>query len=171
MNRNWLTVFVVLTFCGFAQAESAIYSLDLTGGQEVPGPGDPDGMGSGILSLDDASGVISWDITYSGIAAPTAMHIHGPGGSAGSSAGVAIGLGVATTGGPDTLIGSLTHGELSEVSAILANPSDFYVNIHNADFGPGAIRGQLGTLVPEPSGFVASLLALGMSLGLIRRSQ
>ena len=28
-------------------------------------------------------------------------------------------------------------------SAILANPAGYYVNIHNADFPDGAVRGQL----------------------------
>jgi hypothetical protein len=27
---------------------------------------------------------------------------------------------------------------------ILASPEGFYVNVHNSDFGGGAIRGQLG---------------------------
>jgi hypothetical protein len=29
------------------------------------------------------------------------------------------------------------------VAAILANPADYYVNVHNAEFPGGAVRGQL----------------------------
>jgi hypothetical protein len=29
------------------------------------------------------------------------------------------------------------------LAAILANPNGFYVNVHNAEFPDGAIRGQL----------------------------
>lgn len=161
MSRYGLTTLFVLACFSFANADSASYVVDFSGDQEVPGPGDPDGSGSGTISLDDASGLVSWDFSYSDIMAPTAMHIHGPGGSAGSSAGVIIGLGVDTTGGAGTLIGSLTHDNLSEVTSILANPSDFYVNIHNDEFGPGAIRGQLGTLVPEPDASLLAIMALG----------
>jgi hypothetical protein len=152
---------------GFARAETVTYRLEMTGAQEAPGPGDADGLGTGTLSLDALSGQISWDFAYSNIAAPTAMHIHGPNGSAGNSAGVYIGLGAGTTGSPGTLIGSLIHPDLTQISTILGNPTDFYVNIHNADFPPGAIRGQLGTLVPEPGSVI--LLSIGAGLLALRR--
>jgi hypothetical protein len=96
------------------------------------------------------------------------MHIHGPGGSAGSAAGVFVGLGPATTGGPGTLVNS-TITAPANVSAIFANPTDFYVNIHtNPGFPAGAVRGQLGTVVPEPD--AAQLIGLGaVALGIARR--
>ena len=31
-----------------------------------------------------------------------------------------------------------------EAAALAATPGAFYVNVHNADFPPGAIRGNLG---------------------------
>ena len=34
---------------------------------------------------------------------------------------------------------------------VLANPTNHYVNLHNADFPAGAIRGQLGAPIPVPS--------------------
>ena len=111
------------------------------GDQSVPGPGDEDGQASGTLTIDDATGLISWDFTYSNIADPAAMHIHS--GAAGGRGGVAVPLNVETSGGTGTLIGSTT-ADASNVAAILASPSDYYVNIHNADFRPGAVRGQLG---------------------------
>jgi hypothetical protein len=136
-----------------------IYQATMTGAQEVPGPGDPDGLATGRISLDDVTGEISWKFLYSNIAAPTAMHIHGPGGSAGSAAGVFIGLGVATSGGPGTLFDSLIAAP-AQVAAIVSDPTDFYVNIHNAAFPGGAVRGQLGNVVPEP----ASLVMFGVGL-------
>lgn len=123
---------------------SATYLLQMDGGQEVPGPGDPDGVAVGTITADDVTGLISWDLTHRKIDPPTAMHIHGPNGSAGQSAGVHIGLGVATGGGPGTLIASLTHGTLQDLTDILNDPTDFYVNIHNGPFSSGAVRGQLG---------------------------
>jgi len=140
-----------------AFATSSTFDVIMTGAQVAPGPGDPDGTASGTISLDDATGAISWSFSYANIDAPTLMHIHGPDAPAGTSAGVFIGLGVATTGGPGTLVGALVHGNLAQVAQILASPETFYVNIHNASFGAGAVRGQ----VPEPA--TALLFAAGLA--------
>lgn len=121
-------------------ADVTTFELSMDGDQEVPGPGAPDGQASGTLSIDDATGQISWSFTYAGIAAPAAMHIHT--GAAGASGGVAVPLAVTTSGGEGTLIG-MTTAEADAVQAILANPAGYYVNIHNADFRSGAVRGQL----------------------------
>ena len=124
-----------------SSGEIITFQLSISGDQEVPGPGDEDGQASGTLSIDDATNLISWSFTYSNIANPAAMHIHT--GAAGEGGGVLIPLNVEMGGEPGTLVGSTT-GDAADVMAILASPSDYYVNIHNADFRPGAIRGQLG---------------------------
>ena len=144
--------FLVALACMTLAASSALatqvtYTLSMTGTQEVPGPGDTDGTAAGTLTLDDVSGLISWSFTYANIAAPTDMHIHGPNAPVGVAAGVYIGLGTVTTGGAGTLINSLVHGNLAQITAILNSPQNFYVNIHNGAFGAGAVRGQ----VPEPA--------------------
>ena len=142
-----------------AAALTVTYSLNMTGAQEVPGPGDSDGLATGTLTIDDATGAISWSFAFSNILAPSDMHIHGPGGSAGSFAGVFVNLGTATTGGLGTLISSTTTST-TNAQAITGDPTDFYVNIHNSGFMAGAVRGQLGTVVPEPG--MALLLAAGL---------
>ncbi len=124
-----------------SSGEAITFQLRISGDQEVPGPGDADGRASGTLSIDDATNLISWSFTYSNIANPAAMHIHT--GAAGVGGGVFVPLNVDTSGEAGTLIGSTT-GDAASVMAILASPSDYYVNIHNGDFRPGAIRGQLG---------------------------
>ena len=124
-----------------SSGEVTTFQLGMSGDQAVPGPGDEDGQASGTLSIDDVTGVISWNFTYSNIAEPAAMHIHS--GAAGDGGGVVVPLNVETSGGEGTLVGSTT-ADADSIVAILASPSDYYVNIHNADFRPGALRGQLG---------------------------
>lgn len=118
----------------------AMFELMMTGPQEVPGPGDADGTAMGMLGFDTGVNEIFWDFTFANIVAPTAMHIHNA--PAGMSAGVFVGLGVATTGGAGTLISSVTTTP-ANIAAVLAAPTDFYVNIHNGPFPGGAVRGQI----------------------------
>ena len=143
-----------------AQAPEITFVIpSMTGAQEVPGPGDADGSASGSITLNDATGAISWNFIYADIAAPSLMHIHGPNGPAGSSAGVFVDLGVATSGGAGTLISNTTTST-TNVASIFANPANFYVNIHTGAVPNGAVRGQLG-LIPEPA--TAALLAAGLA--------
>lgn len=155
--------FALLLAAAPVHAVSTTYVLTMDGSQEVPGPGDPDGSASGTITLDDVTGEISWSITYANLAAPTAMHIHP--GAAGSFGGVFVGLGVATSGGPGTLISSTTTTP-ANIATIFANPANFYVNIHTGEFTAGAVRGQLGTVIPEPA--TAVLVGIGL-LALVSR--
>lgn len=169
LRATALLAALVLFIAAPSQATQITYSLSMDGSQEVPGPGDANGTASGTITLDNTTGDISWSFTYANIAAPSAMHIHGPGGSAGSSAGIFVGLGVATSGGAGTLISSTTT-TTANVNAIFADPTDFYVNIHTSEFTGGAVRGQLGAVVPEPA--TASMLVFALAgLGLVRRSR
>ncbi|MDE1462154.1 CHRD domain-containing protein [Spartinivicinus poritis] len=162
---TWLLRAFIITTLSFSfntQATMITQSINMDGGQEVGASGDPDGSAFGTISFNDVTGVISWNFLYFNIAAPTAMHIHGPNGPAGINAGVFINLGIATSGGAGTLIDTLT-ANVADVAMIISNPGDFYVNIHNNEFPPGAVRGQ----VPVPATLL--LLALGLiSLGLTR---
>jgi hypothetical protein len=140
---------------GFAPAVLAVpveFVVPLDGAQEVPGPGDPDGMGTAFLSIETDTLTIDWDISVSNIDFPlTGIHIH---------------VGPAGVEGPIVLDfnNQLSGSGLMDpvLAAVLASPSNYYVNVHNQPFPAGAIRGQ----IPEPT--TISLMALGLA-GLLSR--
>ncbi len=125
--------------------ETIEYCLEMSGDQEVP-PADPDGVASGTLTIDPATNTVAWDFSYENIDPPTLMHIHV--GAAGVNGGVIVNLGVNTSGGPGTLIDSTTTSTLN-VNNIRANPLGHYVNIHNAPFPAGVVRGQVDPECPK----------------------
>lgn len=109
----------------------------LTGSAEVPGPGDSDGRGSAEFRVNPGQGSVCYTVTHSGIDAPTMAHIHT--GAAGVAGGVAVPLAVAAGGAIEGCAG-ITR---DQAMALIQSPEGFYVNLHNAAFPGGAIRGQL----------------------------
>lgn len=135
------------------------YITQLTGANELTATtptGDPDGFGAASVTLDYISATVAqvcFDLAYSNIAAPASAHLHR--GTAGNAGPVVVDFGTP---------GSTSHSGCVIVDATLADeitasPSGFYVNVHNGDFGTGAMRGQLSAgappagethLLPEP---------------------
>lgn len=109
----------------------------LTGAEEVPGPGDPDGSGSATLKLNPGLEEICYNLTVSDIAPATAAHIHF--GTAGTAGPVVVGLEPPTSGSSS----GCASADRDLIKNILKNPSDYYVNVHNAEYPAGAVRGQL----------------------------
>ena len=109
----------------------------LTGGAEVPGPGDPDGSGMATLRLNQGQGTICYELRVSGIAPATAAHIHeAPAGQAGP---VVVPL-AAPSGGMSAACVSVGKALVKEIRQ---HPENYYVNVHNADFPAGALRVDL----------------------------
>ena len=115
------------------------YTTTLAGANEVPGPGDADGTGTAQIIVNYGQKRVCFELTAANIATPTAAHIHvGPVGVAGP---VVVPL-TPPSGNPLTSSGCVDiSAELAK--AILKNGAAYYVNVHNADFPAGAIRGQL----------------------------
>jgi hypothetical protein len=116
----------------------------LDGDNEVPGPGDPDGRGRAFVRLagTKACFVLQW----SRISAPTAAHIHeGRAGVAGPVVVLFFEPGTNAASLPDSLdaVAGCVDVDPALAGKIAKRPRDYYVNIHTADFAPGAIRGQL----------------------------
>jgi hypothetical protein len=123
-------------------ASSTVLEARLTGEAEVPGPGDPNGVGSARIRLGERR--VCFTLRWRRIAPPTAAHIHvGPAGVAGP---VVVPLFAAPGGLPPELSGvsgCVTGVDPALIRAIRQHPRQYYVNIHNAPFPDGAIRGQL----------------------------
>lgn len=119
-----------------AQAQKSTHNIILSGANEVPGPGDPDGAGTAVVTLDTATNEVCWDINVQKIADPTAGHIHigGPG----KSGAVMMDLNLPANGlKACTTVDGTTMGHMS------GGPKTHYLNIHTGEFPDGAVRGQL----------------------------
>lgn len=112
-------------------------NVELSGAAEVPGPGDPDGRGTAEISLAGRLDRLCYELTVFNIEPASAAHIHR--GAAGVAGPPVVTLD-APADGEATGCLRLDSGLASEIEG---NPGGFYVNVHNAAFPGGAIRGQL----------------------------
>ena len=112
--------------------------------------GDRDGRGEVyVFGVDGDPTTLCYVLTVSRIEPATAAHIHK--GAPGENGPVVANLAAPADG---NAADCLTEGEVGPgttpkfptgetVQNILQNPGDYYVNVHNAEYPGGAIRGQL----------------------------
>ena len=112
----------------------------LDGGNELPALGDPDAFGSATVTLVTPTS-LCFTITVQNLgAAATAAHIHS--GNAGVAGVIFVPLAV-NASGPFRIANCIAVVPAATITALRGNPGGFYVNIHTAAFGAGAVRGQL----------------------------
>jgi CHRD domain len=121
-----------------------LLTASLNGAQEVPGPGDPDGRGSALIRLLPRFEAVCFRLSWRNIANPTAAHIHV--GRKGVAGPIVVNLVTSPVTG-NAKQGCVSDVPLALIRQIRANPRRYYVNIHNASFPAGAIRGQLKRVV------------------------
>src|SRR5688500_6624766 len=93
--RKYLFVFCCVALIAVGAAAQS-YTAILTGAAEVPGPGDPDGLGVALITIEGTT--VHYSIVPQNIGTASAAHIHP--GAVGVAGGVAIGFNAATlTGG------------------------------------------------------------------------
>lgn len=130
MKRIAILLLLTLTpLAAFAQSYSAL----LSGAAEVPGPGDPDGVGLAVVTLDGTT--LRYTVWTQNIGAPVAAHLHA--GAAGVRGDVVVPF------DHNLLFSGTTNVSADVANQIRSNPSGFYVNVHTGEFPDGAIRGQL----------------------------
>jgi hypothetical protein len=126
----------------FGTGETGTFS----GSVEVPA-GDPDASGTALIRLNAAEGLVCFKLMVRGAEPLTAAHIHqAPTGQAGP---VVIPLVTPAASGSDASVQQskgCVSAAPSLISTIKANPSQFYVNVHNKPFPAGVVRAQLRTL-------------------------
>lgn len=135
-----LLVLAVLALASVAAGGGRTFTMELTGAQEAPTPGDPDGSGTAVITINPGLGTVCWELSVTGITLPASgSHIH-----------------IAPTGMPGPIVVHLSapdangyasgcHEDVSRelLIDIMANPAGYYVNVHNSDYPLGALRGQL----------------------------
>lgn len=118
-----------------AWAATEHYTATLNGASEVPAK-TTSGTGTMEGSLDTATKMLTYTITYSGLSGPaTAAHIHGPA-AVGANAGVVV---------PFPSPASPIKGSVAVTDAQikLMDTGMTYANVHTAANPGGEIRGQI----------------------------
>ena len=124
-----------LAFAGGAKLSPNV-SARLTGSAETPKKGEEGASARVVIKLDAAKGRACWQFSaLKKVESPTASHIHK--GKKGKAGPVAVPL-----GGKFKAKGCISASK-GTIRSIEANPSAFYVNIHNAEYPDGVVRGQL----------------------------
>jgi CHRD domain len=146
------TMIAALTL-GLAAVVSAAsglrFTTELSGANEVP-TADPDGHGRAHVTIDVATGQVCFDVLVNQSGTPNRAHIHV--GDAGANGGIVVPFFELIGQPANPLNDALERNgratgcvEASPdlLAQIVANPSGYYVNLHNARFPAGAVRGQL----------------------------
>jgi hypothetical protein len=140
-----ITALIVATAVGVATPSSAdgshrALATVLKGSEEVPGPGDPDGIGIAGVLINVNRGRICYALAVKHIEPAVAAHIHV------GADGTAPPQNVVVTLDPPTRGFSANCTDVGQELAgqIAAAPDQYYVNVHTPTHPAGAIRGQLG---------------------------
>lgn len=163
-----LGVLASLALAGVAMAAETKLTANLTGSAAT----DEDGTGTATVVLDPDAGTACWTFSTKNIDPATVSHIHV--GAAGADGAPVVDLDL--DGFDGTSEGCNDAADKASLEAIIANPAGYYVNVHNAAFSGGAIRGQLApdspntALPPEDAPLVpVGLLAIAAAVALAAR--
>ncbi|MGW0803931.1 CHRD domain-containing protein [Nonomuraea sp. NPDC002799] len=133
-----------------AQASTPIYlAASLKGANEVPAQGtkvgDPDGSALAVFRIHGHR--VDYAVRWQRLAAPSGFHIHR--GRAGQNGDVRVPfLGQALPASLHAVKGTVVVKDLNLLGRIINNPGNWYANLHNAEFGGGAVRAQLHRIRP-----------------------
>lgn len=124
-----------------AVAGGRSFDTTLLGANEVGTEGDDNGSGSAEITINRGQGEICYSITVTGVAPIVAGHIHEADVTA--SGPVVVNLLPAGTSLSEGTAEGCVSVDRALAKEIAKDPSNYYVNVHNAEFPAGALRGQL----------------------------
>lgn len=173
---------------GPAIAQQSIFTAELLGSNERPGPNNSSGMGMATVTIDRAQGTMHVHETFSGLLGKaTISHIHCCAGPDGTSVpattipsfpGFPVGVTAGTYDQTFNMLEASSYNPAfisanggtaaSAFDALVGglNNGTAYANIHTEMFPAGEIR---GTLVPEPEIYAMLLAGLAMVSMMARR--
>ena len=150
-----------------AGAMTIVYSVTLSGTESVPADAST-AFGSATVTVDDVADTVGVILSFSGLVGgnASAAHIHCC--AATNANGPVVipftGFPAATSGTYSNTFTNVSPTNIAGIEAGLA-----YINIHDAIFPGGEIRGDiLAAPVPEPETYALMLAGLG-ALGMVTR--
>jgi hypothetical protein len=144
-----LALVLTLAASSATAAGAGVFHLTLTGDQEATPTcapptvcGDPDAIGHAVVVVIPQTDKVCFVAQWSDVdGTVVAAHLHAA--PAGVPGPVVVPLFTGPLEGTDMAHDCVSANGLAD--AIIANPAGYYMNIHSTpDFGPGAIRDQLG---------------------------
>jgi hypothetical protein len=158
-----LSLVASLALASVALAAETTLTATLAGVTEGDNPGDPDGSGTASIVLDPEAGTACWTLTVENIEPVEQSHIHI--GAEGESGDVVVPLDIdGFEGSSEGCTDPMEDAAI--LQEIIDNPAGYYVNVHTADFPPGAIRGQLaGSATPPNTALPVAEASLAAILG------
>ncbi len=127
------------------------FVTQLSAENEVPGcqPGVDSGAGGvAVVQIDEATGEITYRVVATNLPAPIAgspgahIHVQDPNSPTGLTGPIVLHF--ERTGLNTGLVAAGTTTDPTLAAAILADPENYYVNVHTTACPPGTVRGQLG---------------------------
>ena len=115
----------------------------LKGNNEVPGPGDNKGKGEAQIFLKAKKQKVCFNLEISKLDGASAAHIHKGAPDVAGPIKVLLFEADPPVAGDGTYEGCTKNVKKKLVKKIGKRPEKFYVNVHNAEYPDGAIRGQL----------------------------
>ncbi|MEV0201747.1 CHRD domain-containing protein [Nonomuraea sp. NPDC050691] len=152
-----------------AQAGTPIYlAAALKGVNEVPAQGtktgDRDGSAVAVFRIHGHR--VDYAVRWHKVDAPSGFHIHR--GQAGQNGDVRVPFfGQALPSTLHAVKGTVLVKDTGLLGRIVTNPGNWYANLHNAEFGGGAVRAQLYRIHPVE---LESVLAHGFGATLTTRA-